>query len=1275
MMKSILLISQKRLLSLMRFSVVTILSLALTMPLHAQQSYKQLRQNSGNEFVDEYGRMMNQITANATEGISQKVQDGRGSWEGIGPFGGDVMDIAICPDNASIVFAAAGAPFISFDGGANWSVLNSLATISSSVDEFCAFPGGKILAGGVALAGKFAASYDYGQTWNTMNLPPNSAGQPAYIMDIKYNPSNPDVILFGASVPFGSIKSEVIYKSTDGGLSWDILNTDALDPALPVVDLSIDPTNTNTIYAVASGGLGGSAVLVSTDGGASWVNRSAGLNTTWVMNAVSAHNGVAYVAGGQLFGSQNFGIYKTSNAGQNWTNISSSFPVKAVNEIVISPANADHLFAGTEGDGVYKSLDAGVTWSYSTTGADNFACRRLVFNPDNAQELLGGFLSMAVFVSADYGSSWQSSTTGIGAMILNDIDFNPLNTQQIIVAFEAQNSGGCYFTNDGGSSWILAAGLPATRYSAVAIDPDGIMYAWSNGPSTVAQEGLYKSTDGGTTWINKGPNIGPVFETEIWDVEICEANPDLIIIAGNNFGNNGWKGVLYQSVNAGDSWVNVYISQLDNDSFQQACIPSTLTNTIAYAALTSQDGTGGFVKSMDGGNNWFDINEGLPAGLKRATWIVTERNNPDVVFGLAGSYETYFTAYKSFDGGGTWTDLNLRTATWEPLFCLAVHPDNDNVIYVGGSTAAKAVYYTVTGGESWQYAMNNFPVTYPTSFTEIFQKNGSYYFCASTYSASAHILEVMSPEYIDINGQITNFTLGTPVSGALVTFDGEMADFQVTSNTQGTFEITGFVAGTYTVEVQANAYNLYHADNVEITEPMTLEIGLTAPVIQADITSINGGVAPDSYNSSSFYISNSGSGPLEWHTAINFESEYGGVILQMDNLYSQVLAGCGFFGCEFDGENLWVVCTGATAGLNHYLCKFDREGNLLETYDQNIDVWGLRGIYYHTDGYLYGGSNVGFHRINPADGSITLLFEDRFGLACIRGLTYVPMLGGFVARDYDTDFVIFDVDGNFLGSLPKPVGLSTTVADIDYDPIHDCLWLYDRSGSASTTFYQYSICDGQLTGVVIDVPLFGGLTTQKAGGSFFSSTLVLGKYVLGAVTNSATPSDVLFAVDICPSWMKTTPNYGFLNPGENIEVQAQFNGMGLQSGTILNSTLHLNSCDPDVGTLEIPVTLQVETGIGINENALPVGKVSPNPFSKQANISFVLQNNSRVSLTIFNINRKVVSHLFNGEGFEGDNHIVWNGSDDSGNPVPAGVYTLMLKTNGSLSHTKLIRIL
>ena len=1146
----------------------------------AQTTYIRDGANNQKEIFDQNGNVMlsgNLIQKNITV---DNPQSRGNSWEAIGPIGADIDEISICPDNSSILFAAAGNTYISNDGGANWVIIETLASISTDINCICALPEGKVIAGSDYLSGAYAKSYDNGITWTKRDLPPNStAGQLCRVKEIVYDKTNPNIVFLGTTAASGNTKSEVLYKSTDGGETFEIIPNEIIDPETSIISICIDPTNSNVIFAVAAGSFVSSTVIVSTDGGDSWNNCSSGLPIQYPINAVVTYDGVTYIGGGHLYNSQNFGLYKSINTGQTWEDISVDFPSKVVNAVTISNGDPNIIYAGTAGDGVYRSNDGGQTWIYNTTGADNFSCYSLVINQDNSNEIFAGFLNMAVYRSLDAGASWELSANGICGMNLNDIAVNPVNPAQMLVAFEAQNCGGCYFTIDGGESWSLVESLPLTRYSAVAIDENGVLYAWSDGPSTVAQEGLYKSTDSGVSWTNMGPNIGPVFETQIYDVEISPENPDIILITGNNFGNNGWKGVVHKSSNGGESWNAVFVSENDYDSFKHA----NINGNTAYLAFHSQDASGGFYKSIDCGDNWIEINNGIPSDVKTANWITSDKTNSDIIFGLSGKIQTYFSVFKSIDGGSTWNDLNLHSVSWSAFTCLAIHPENNDVIYVGSHLASEPIYVTVTGGDSWKLASNNFPTTNVTSFSDMVQIGDNYYLYASTYSASAYGVEVQTPSYIQIEGFISDVTTSEPIPNAEIIFTGEMADYSFISNDQGEFEHNEFVAGTYTIECNAEGYNSYYAENVEIFEPTTINIQLTTPIIGADVSVINAVVSPDGYNTSELTISNTGTGLLEWHSIINFEQEYGDIVFQLNDLSAQTPENTSIFGIEFDGENLWVVCTGDVSGYNHFLCKFDINGNLLATYDQNIDSWGLRGIYYHEDGYLYGGSNKGFHRIDINDGSVTNLFDWKFGLSCIRGLTYIPYLEGFVARDYSTDFVIFDVEGNLLGTLQKPIGLSSSVSDIDYDPIHDCIWLYNRSGSANTCFHQYSISQEALTDVVIDIPLFSGLNSQRSGGSFFSSTLVPGKYVLAGATNQDDPFDVLFAVDICPSWIKTNPNYGFVQSNESMDVVVEYDGQGLIVGETHNCTLHLSSCHPDVGQIDIPVTLQVEQGVTVTQ--------------------------------------------------------------------------------------------
>jgi photosystem II stability/assembly factor-like uncharacterized protein len=1258
-----------------KFLVLFIVFQILSFSSFAQTTFIKHTDNNRTEFSDQNGNTKTafQQTPAILNNLSTKqLNEANGTlWENVGPIGGDILDIAVCPDNPSIVFAVGSNSFKSTDGGTTWSTINALAEMSNSMSSVCALPNGKIIVAGGYFYGKYAISEDFGNTWTEELLPPNSSsGQLCLVLDIVCDPSNSSVVYFGTSAAYGNEKSEVLYKSTDGGSSFELMETNILDPSVPISDIAIDPTNSDIIYAISSDGLGISTIIISIDGGSNWTDCSNGLNTEWMFNSVATYNGVTYLGGGQAYGSQFFGLYQSTDCGNTWQELSTSFPNKMINDVVLSPDNSNIIYLATAGDGIYKSTDAGNTWEFTTTGADNFSSQCIVVSPNNPQELLAGFLNMAVYKSIDAGASLEASSTGINALMLNDIAVNPVNSLQMLASFEAHNCGGCYFTENGGESWVLLESMPMTRYSAVAIDTNGILYAWSNGPSTVAQEGLYKSVDGGDTWNNMGPNVGSYFETEINDIVISHDNPENIIICGNNYGYNGHKGIVHKSSNSGQSWDVVYTSQDDYDVFKKV----DLVNNTAYLAMHSQDGMGLFLKSIDSGDTWGIINNGMPSDMKTANCIVADKTNPETVFGIGGSNPTYFSVFRSDDGGSNWTDLNLHTDPWQKLTCLAIHPEDNNMIYVASQIPGEPIFVTINNGETWKLASDGFPLTTPTSFSEMVKVDNSYYLYSSTISASAYGAEIHKPVFIELDGIVTDVSTSNPIANAQISMVSQMIDYSFTSNAEGKFEQDEFVVGIYNIKCVAEGYNIYYEDDVEIAETTTLNIELTSPTIQANVTEIIGYVSPDGFNTTELSISNDGSGTLEWHSSISFEDEYGDIVFQLNNLSEQTPENSSIFGCEYDGANLWVVCTGSESGFNHFLCKFDLEGNLLATYDQNIGSWGLRGIYFHEDGYLYGGSNVGFHRIDINNGTITQLFDWKFGLSCLRGLTYAPPLGGFVARDYNTDFVIFDVEGNQLGTLPKPDGVSSSVADIDYDPIHDCIWLYDRSGSANTKFYQYSICQGALTDVVIDIPLFNGVNSQRAGGSFFSSTLIPGKYVLAGATNSNDPFDVLFAVEICPSWIKTIPNYSFIEPSESHDVTVGFDGFGLVDGDKHYCTLHLNSCNPDVGTINIPVTLHVQNGVGIVENLDFPGLISPNPFAESVNIQFTLKHESMVTLTVCDITGKLVSTLIHDQELSGTQIINWDGISDSGDQTAPGIYLVVLQENQRRTCSKVFRV-
>jgi photosystem II stability/assembly factor-like uncharacterized protein len=689
---------------------------------------------------DEHGFAMKSFTSQGIITPSQTDKAGE-IWKSIGPFGGDVVDIAIDPLNPNTLFAAAGVPYVSHDGGETWEVLESLMSLAlTQIGSFEASANGVIYASGPYSYFKIFRSNDGGETWVQKAIPVNTSG-----LAISVDPMDPNTVYIGLASLIGVPANNVIIKSTNQGDDWTTFNmTTVLPVGYSVVNLALAPDDNQIIFAIGSEGFSNSKVAATFDGGTTWEDRTGNLPAGKPLNHLTVSNQNVFIAGGQLFGGQVVGVYKTENYGQSWQNISTSFPNKVSNFILVNPTNPNKMYSASEGDGVYYTVNGGLTWNYNTNGAgNNGAARCLIFEPGNTDVIYAGFLSLGVCKTTDGAGSWELANKGIANLLTNDIETNPNNPLQILVSFEAENSGGCYLSSDGGDTWQLAEGLPGTRFSQVAFGADEDLYAWSNGPSSIAQEGLYKSSDGGSTWENKGPNIGGLFETEIWGLAASAVNPDLIFIGGNNFGANGWESMIYRTVNGGDDWENVYMGP-ENNSFKCVFIDTNSGDQIIYAAYGTQSDHAGFIKSADGGTTWNNITNGIPSSNKYSGTIVCEPGNSDVLYGGVGGYgDLNATLYKSLDGGSSWDATSLSLGFWSKINDILISPLDNNIVYA--ATVENGVYLTTDGGTIWEAANDGLNASNITHFSHPFVVNDTTYFCASTFSNSAFQTRIFNP--------------------------------------------------------------------------------------------------------------------------------------------------------------------------------------------------------------------------------------------------------------------------------------------------------------------------------------------------------------------------------------------------------------------------------------------------------------------------------------------------------------------------------------------------
>src|SRR5262245_48218187 len=575
---------------------------------------------------------------------------GSGNWFLLGPPGGDVFDAAASTVDSSIALAGlapggsfGGTLYRSTDGGSTWSGVPALDGTSVFDIEFAA--DGTVYLGTQDSVRK---STDGGVSWATLNL---GIGPNDQVFDVALDPEDSLILWAGIADAAGSQPVNVM-RSTDGGGTWEN-RTPPLAAPISCRGIAVDPTHSNTVIAVFGGDFGGGEVWVTTDGGDSWMDRSAGLPAN-PMNAVVYDGARLLVGGGLLFGSHFVGLYESPDLGVTWNPLhDGTWPVLVVEDIAVDPNDTQTIFAAIDGGGVNRTTDGGATWQIGIGDTQALAGRSIRFRPGNSEELFLGTSSLAVFRSTDSGQTFVQSSEGISELDLFSIDANPLNADELAVAFQGQNNGGMFSSLDGGGAWHLES-APPTRYSAVRFAPDGRLYGISAGPSSVAPEGLYRREDNGT-WTPLGPDQGPLFESDLDTMRFSHNNPNLILLGGADFGVAGFEGTIWRSTDAGDSWTKVYeFGDFHRITDIEIIEDGTDQNMVAAWNSESGDNLGGPLRSTDGGASWFDSSTGLPAFFRGPRLCASPTNPQCLVISASLSFQSG-GLFRTTDSGATWT--------------------------------------------------------------------------------------------------------------------------------------------------------------------------------------------------------------------------------------------------------------------------------------------------------------------------------------------------------------------------------------------------------------------------------------------------------------------------------------------------------------------------------------------------------------------------------------------------------------------------------------------
>lgn len=227
--------------------------------------------------------------------------------------------------------------------------------------------------------------------------------------------------------------------------------------------LVVDPDDATKMTWFA-GSVGG-GIWKTTDGGQSWVTKTANapnLSIASIVMANSNHN-IMYAATGEGFGNidgiKGNGIFKSTNRGEAWSQLASTAnntDFSYVNRVIVDPANDNTVLAATN-SGIFRSTDGGTSWSqvYSSGGTGgSYRIQDLKADPTNFQNLYAARNSIGVLKSTNGGTSWSLSNSGLKVGVRHELAIAPSDPTRIYVAIEVDGSNSALYASDNsGASW------------------------------------------------------------------------------------------------------------------------------------------------------------------------------------------------------------------------------------------------------------------------------------------------------------------------------------------------------------------------------------------------------------------------------------------------------------------------------------------------------------------------------------------------------------------------------------------------------------------------------------------------------------------------------------------------------------------------------------------------------------------------------------------------------------------------------------------------------
>ncbi len=573
-------------------------------------------------------------------------------------------------------------------------------------------------------------STDAGVTWTFVGLPESGA-----IRRLAIHPTNPDVVWLAAlGHPFGRNSERGVYRTKDGGKSWDRVLF--LNDSTGASDIVVNPRNPRILYA------------------GMWRAE----RKPWSM----------------ISGSREGGVFKSTDGGDTWTKLGGGLPAGLTGKIgvTVSPANPDRVWAIIEAEpegGVYRSDDAGKTWT-RTNSENNLRQRawyytRIEADPQNENTVYA--LNTSLYRSVDGGKTFTTISVPHGDT--HDLWINPANSRYMVLG----DDGGAVVSLTSGRTWSSMNAQPTAEFYDVAVD-NAFPYrvysaqqdntsisipAW-NGPNVLHPLNEWRYASGcetGPVALHPDrPDVlwGGCYGGAInrWDLKADErrnmiAYPQLqlgqaaknlkyrfqwvapILVSAHdpNVVYHGAQHVLRTS-DGGMTWTEISPDLTTNNKatqdFAGGPINNDVTgveifNTIFALAEDPKDRNvlwtgsddGKVHITRDGGRTWQDItppgmpafgtveNIDLSAHQPGRAWLAVQKYRMD-------DFKPYI--FRTEDYGRTWRQVIDGLPANSPVRAVREDPVKDGLAYAG---TEHGLFVTFDGGQRWQSLQLNLPIT------------------------------------------------------------------------------------------------------------------------------------------------------------------------------------------------------------------------------------------------------------------------------------------------------------------------------------------------------------------------------------------------------------------------------------------------------------------------------------------------------------------------------------------------------------------------------------